>query len=232
MLVRRSLTASAAAAAGIALLTLTACGNSGNQAGSGTTTVVSSSVSSSPAGAQAHNDHDVMFAQHMIAHHQQAIQMSDMMLGKQGIDPRVVDLANQIKAAQGPEIQQMQTWLNQWGQPTTPGAMSPSSTMPGMSGMPGMPGTPSHSGMPGMPGMGGMDGMMSEQDMQALQNAQGVDASKLFLTQMIQHHQGAITMAQNEIKSGQYSPATAMAQSIVTSQQKEITTMQNILGSL
>lgn len=213
----------------MALLTLTACGNSGNQAGSGTTTAVSSSVSSSPASTQAHNDHDVMFAQHMIAHHQQAIQMSDMILGKQGIDPRVVDLANQIKAAQGPEIQQMQTWLNQWGQPTTPGAMSPSSTMPGMPSHSGMPGMPSNSGMPGMPAMGGM---MSEQDMQALQNAQGVDASKLFLTQMIQHHQGAIAMAQNEIKSGQYSPATAMAQSIVTSQQKEITTMQTILGSL
>lgn len=54
--------------------------------------------------------------------------------------------------------------------------------------------------------MTGMDGMMSEQDIQALTNAQGVDASKLFLTQMIQHHQGAITMAQSEIKSGQYSP--------------------------
>ncbi|KZS57328.1 DUF305 domain-containing protein [Mycobacterium kansasii] len=233
-MVQRSLTASAAAAAVMALLTLTACGSSGNQAGSGTTTAGASTASSS-ANAQAHNDQDVMFAQHMIAHHQQAIQMSDVILGKQGIDPRVIELANQIKSAQGPEIQQMQTWLNQWGQPTTPGAMTPSSTMPGMpshSGMPGMPGMPSHSGMPGMPGMGGMDGMMSEQDMQALQNAQGVDASKLFLTQMIQHHQGAITMAQNEVKSGQYSPATAMAQSIVTSQQKEITTMQTILGSL
>ncbi|EUA27884.1 hypothetical protein I553_9216 [Mycobacterium xenopi 4042] len=73
---------------------------------------------------------------------------------------------------------------------------------------------------------------MSEQDMQALQNAQGVDASKLFLTQMIKHHQGAITMAQKEIKSGHYQPATALAQSIVTSQQQEINTMQSILGSL
>ena len=236
-MMRRSLTASAAAAAVMAL-TLTACGSSGNQAGSSATTPASSSVSGSPAGSQAHNDHDVMFAQHMIAHHQQAIQMSDIILGKQGIDPRVTGLANQIKAAQAPEIQQLQTWLNQWGQPTTPGGMSPSSTMPGMPSHSGMPGTPS-SGMPGMPmpssgmpGMGGMDGMMSEQDMQALRDAQGVDASKLFLNQMIQHHQGAITMAQNEIKSGQYSAATAMAQSIVDTQQKEITTMQTILGSL
>lgn len=51
----------------------------------------------------------------MIPHHQQAIQMSDIVLAKQGIDPRVIDLANQIKAAQGPELQQMQGWLTQWG---------------------------------------------------------------------------------------------------------------------
>ena len=59
-----------------------------------------------------------------------------------------------------------------------------------------------------------------------------VDASKLFLTQMTQHHQGAITMAQDEIKSGQYSPAIALAHSIVTNQQREINTMQGILSSL
>ena len=97
------------------------------------------------------------------------------------------------------------------------GGMTPQSPMPGMSNMPGMP---------------GMSGMMSEQDMQALQNAQGVDASKLFLTQMIQHHQGAITMAQNEITSGQYPAAIALAHSIVTNQQQEIDTMQSILASL
>jgi uncharacterized protein (DUF305 family) len=175
-----------------------------------------------------------MFAQHMIPHHQQAIEMSDIVLAKQGIDPRVVDLANKIKAAQGPEIEQMKSWLNQWGMPTM-------SMMPGMSGMPGMPGQspmPSQTGMPHqsmMPSGGmmpGMEGMMSADDMAALQNAQGVDAGKLFLQQMIQHHQGAITMAQNEINTGQYPPTIALARSIATSQQQEITTMQGILASL
>jgi uncharacterized protein (DUF305 family) len=83
-----------------------------------------------------------------------------------------------------------------------------------------------------MPGMQGMEGMMSQADMDALQNAAGVDASKLFLTQMIQHHQGAITMAQHEIDAGQYPPAVALAHSIVTSQQQEINTMQGILATL
>jgi uncharacterized protein (DUF305 family) len=161
--------------------------------------------SSSVAPAEAHNDADVMFAQHMIPHHQQAVEMSDMLLGKQGIDPRVIDLANEIKAAQGPEIQLMQGWLTQWGTPP----------MPSMSG---------HD-------MPAMQGMMSGNDMTALQNAQGVEASKLFLTQMIAHHEGAITMAQSEIKDGQYPAALELARSIVTSQQKEIDTMKGILGT-
>ena len=222
---RRSLTIIAAALA--ALLTLTACNSSGNQAGTTTSSAGSANGSTSASASQAHNQADVTFAQHMIPHHQQAIQMSDIILGKQGIDPRVVQLANQIKAAQGPEIQQMQSWLSQWGQPTMP--MMPNGGMTPGSPMPGMPGMPTHSTVPGM---AGMSGMMSEQDMEALQNAQGVDASKLYLTQMIQHHQGAITMAQDEIKSGQYPEAIALAHSSVTSQQQEINTMQSLLGSL
>lgn len=186
-----------------------------------TTSAAASPPSTSAGGdtqASAHNDADVMFAQMMIPHHQQAIEMSDMLLAKQGIDPGVVSLANQIKAAQGPEIQQMQRWLADWGVATT--------TAPG-GGMPGMPG---HD-MGDMGDMGG-SGMMSEQDMTALRDAQGVDASKLFLTQMIEHHEGAITMAQTEVDTGQFSPAVEMARSIMASQQKEIDTMQQMLGSL
>ena len=170
-------------------------------------TSASATASPSASGSQAHNDADVTFAQRMIPHHQQASHISDIILGKQGIDPRVVQLANQIKAAQGPEIQQMQGWLTQWGTPS----------MPPMSG---------HGDMPGM------SGMMSEQDMTALKDAQGVDASKLFLTQMIAHHEGAITMAHSEINDGQYPPAVEMARAIVTTQQQEIDTMNCILASL
>jgi uncharacterized protein (DUF305 family) len=200
---RRLLTMGVAALA--MLTTLTACNRDSSHEAthSGST---SSSVSS-PAAAQQHNQADVTFAQHMIPHHQQAIEMSDTVLAKQGIDARVIDMANRIKAAQGPEIQQMQSWLSQWGVPTMP--MTPGS-------------------------MAGHDvsGMMSEQDMNDLKSADGVEASKLFLTQMIAHHQGAITMGTDEIKNGQYPPAVSMAQSIVTGQQREITEMQGILASL
>ncbi len=242
-----------------ALVALAACGDSGgDQASQGTASTSSTTTS---AAAEAHNQADVMFAQHMIPHHQQAIEMSDMILAKQGIDPRVLELANQIKAAQGPEIEQMQGWLKGWGQPMMPGM-----EMPGQTGMPGVPspsatptttdphhtstpsGTamPSPSGTPGMPGPGKMPamsempgmagkpmaGMMSAEDMAALQNVQGVEASKLYLTQMIEHHQGAITMAQTEIDSGQSHPTITLARSIIDTQQKEITTMQGILASL
>jgi uncharacterized protein (DUF305 family) len=241
-------------AAFVVLVAFTACSNSTSNQGDQTT----SATSQSAAGTETHNQADVMFAQHMIPHHQQAIEMSDIILAKEDIDPRVTELANQIKAAQGPEIQQMQTWLTQWGQPTmpmmpgmempgqsatpsqtpdphhtsTPSQTDTTSAMPGPSGTPAMPGMPSQSMMPGMSGMQGMMGMMSPQDMAALQNAKGVEATKLFLTQMIQHHQGAITMAQHEIETGQYPAAISMCRSIVISQQQEITKMQDILRSL
>jgi uncharacterized protein (DUF305 family) len=215
------------AGAALALVVSAGCSNSsdsGSGQSSGNTTSASATAApTTTQNAEAHNDADVMFAQHMIPHHQQAIEMSDMLLTKQGIDPRVTELAKQIKAAQGPEIEQMQGWLTQWGNPQMP---TPSGDMSGHGNMPGM------SGMPSMSGMPGMAGMMSDEDMTALQNAQGVEASKLFLTQMITHHEGAITMAQTEIKDGQYPAAVELARSIVAAQQKEIDTMKGILATL
>jgi uncharacterized protein (DUF305 family) len=61
-----------------------------------------------------------MFAQMMIPHHQQAIEMSDILLAMDGIDPRVTELATQIKAAQAPEIARMSGWLAGWGQNPSP----------------------------------------------------------------------------------------------------------------
>ncbi|MGH3676000.1 MAG: DUF305 domain-containing protein [Mycobacterium sp.] len=202
-----------------ALVVAAGCGN--NDAGTEHPTghTASATATDSPTTAapssQDHNDSDVTFARHMIPHHQQAIEMSDIVLGKQAIDARVTDLATKIKAAQDPEIKQMQDWLNQWGNPPMPPMAQ--ENMPGHD-MPGM----SDSSM----------GMMSEQQINALRNAQGVEASRLFLTDMIAHHEGAIAMAQTEIEEGQFPPAVELARSIVTSQQQEIDTMKDIVASL
>ncbi|MGX9787226.1 DUF305 domain-containing protein [Mycobacterium sp. MMS18-G62] len=229
-----------------ALVIAAGCSNSSGNEQASSQSATTASATTTPSG-EAHNQADAMFAMHMIPHHQQAIEMSDIVLAKQGIDPRVIELANQIKAAQGPEIEKMQGWLKQWGMPMPSGNMpmpsgnmpTPSGNMPMPSGNMPMPSgdMPGHGNMPGgnMPttsGTPGMTGMMSGQDMAALQNAQGVEASKLFLTQMIAHHEGAITMGQNEIKDGQYPASIELAQSIVTSQQKEIETMKGILATL
>jgi len=231
-----------------ALATIAVIGACSNSATKEATSSVapSTAATSTAAPAAAHNQADMNFAHMMIAHHQQAIEMSDIIVAKQGIDPRVVELAQQIKAAQGPEIEQMQGWMSQWGMPMSgmpgmdhggmqgsgPQSDSPTTTtmpMPSGSMMPGMPGMDD---MPGMGGMSGMDGMMSPAQMDALTNAQGVQASKLFLTGMVKHHQGALTMAQDEVNNGQSPDAVALATSILASQQKEIDTMNQILASL
>lgn len=146
---------------------------------------------------------DIMFVTMMIPHHEQAIEMSDTLLAKAGVDDSVTALAEQIKAAQGPEIETMKGWLSDWGV--------------SMSG-----------------GMSGMDhgGMMSESDMQELADAEGDDAARLYLEQMIEHHDGAVDMAQDEIDDGQNSEVVDLARSIVDSQTAEIATMKDLLASL
>jgi uncharacterized protein (DUF305 family) len=149
------------------------------------------------------NDPDIAFATGMIPHHQQAVEMADIVLAKTGVDSRVTDLAKKIKAEQDPEIVTMTGWLKAWGQPA-PSAMS------GMT----------------------MNGMMSQDDMDALTKASGPDSSKLFLQQMIQHHQGAIDMANEELTTGKNADAISLAKSIVASQTAEIATMNSLLKSL
>ena len=203
--------------AAAALLIVAGCSgsDSGTEHSAGHDSSASTSATAAPS-SQDHNDADVAFAQQMIPHHQQAVAMSDVVLAKQGIDPRVTDLATQIKAAQGPEIKQMQDWLNQWGNPP----------------MPPMAEGEGHDGhdMEGMSGDG--MGMMSDEEMSALTNAKGVEVSRLFLTGMITHHEGAIAMAQTEIEDGKFAPAVEMARAIVKTQQQEIDTMKGILETL
>src|SRR6476659_9353041 len=179
------------AAAALTASLLTACGGSATQTASPTAAwSVSPVATTSAVAVDPHDGSDVMFAMHMIPHHEQAVEMSDIVLAKQGVDARVVDLATRIKAAQAPEIEQMRGWLAQWGVPTGMHGHD----MGDMGDMGDM--------MPGMGGAGPMAGMLSESDLTALRDAPGAEAAKLYVSGMIGHHQGAITMAQNEIDNG------------------------------
>ncbi|GLB69285.1 DUF305 domain-containing protein [Arthrobacter mangrovi] len=151
---------------------------------------------------------DAAFAQAMIPHHEQAVDMSQMMLAKEGVDPEVKKLAEDIKAAQGPEIEKMHGWLEAWGQPTMMAGGSDHS---------------SHSSM---------SGMMSEADLGKLKSAEGTEASRMFLEQMIEHHKGAITMAEQEAANGTNPDAVELAKKIVADQQAEIDKMQVLLAGL
>lgn len=189
-----------------AALALAGCGSttgsdSGTMSGMDHNTT-SASPSAVTSAAADHNSTDVMFAQAMIPHHEQAVRMSEIMLAKDNLDPQITQLAEDIRAAQGPEIDMMNAWLAAWDEPSK------------------------------MSGDHGMDGMMSEDDMGALETAQGAEASKLFLTQMIEHHKGAVMMAEEEAANGSNPESVALAKTIVKDQTAEIEKMSNLLAAL
>jgi uncharacterized protein (DUF305 family) len=103
--------ASAGLAAFAVLAFATACGGDDGMDG-----MDHGDGSSSEEEAQDFNDADVMFAQMMIPHHEQAVEMAEL-AETRASDPEVVELAAQIKAAQDPEIDTMTGWLEAWGEP-------------------------------------------------------------------------------------------------------------------
>ncbi len=160
------------------------------------------------------NATDVGFAQGMIPHHAQAVEMADMAIAT-STNADVLALAKQIKSAQNPEIETMTGWLQGWGQavPSTASMADGGHDMTNMSGMM-------------------MDGMMSDADMKRLESSTGTAFDRLWLELMIQHHEGAVRMAQDELADGKNPDAKALAQAIITSQQAEITKMNALLAAL
>lgn len=160
------------------------------------------------------NDADVAFATDMIPHHAQALSMVDLTLNRE-LDPEVQQLAEAIRAAQAPEIEQMTDWLTAWDEPI-PETMRDHANAHGEGGM------ETDSDMPGM---------MSEEEMSALENADDAEFQDLFLEMMIEHHEGAIDMAETEQDEGAFEPAIELARSIEASQEEEIAVMEDLLAS-
>lgn len=155
-----------------------------------------------------HNEADVVFAQGMIPHHEQAVEMAQLAADRAESD-QVLDLAERIEAAQEPEIEEMTAWLDAWDE-----------DVPSGSGM------DDHSGMDMGPGTG----MMSAEDMEALDASSGSEFDQMFLEMMILHHEGALEMAEAELADGEYPDALALAQRILDTQQAEIDEMNMILA--
>ncbi|MBB5084537.1 DUF305 domain-containing protein [Nonomuraea endophytica] len=176
-----------------ALVLLTACGGSEPPAAAPTPAAATSAT---------FNDADVMFAQMMIPHHRQAVEMADLAVGR-AADQEIKDLAAKIKAAQDPEIQTMQGWLQEWGKPLPTGGMD-------------------HA----------MPGIMSEDDMKKLAAAKGAAFDRMFAELMIAHHNGAIEMARTEQQQGADPEAKELAKAIETAQQTEVAQMRALLERL
>ncbi|HVQ89162.1 MAG TPA: DUF305 domain-containing protein [Actinomycetes bacterium] len=177
-----------------------------------TLTACSADTNSDPGtAAGAFNDADVLFAQQMIPHHHQALLMASM--AQRNADTEEVrQLAGRIEAAQQPEIDQMLSWLNDWrGQlPNPKGHM-----------MVGDGKGEQHN----------MTGMMGSRQLRKLDRATGPNFDRLWLSMMIEHHQGAVEMAQQEQSDGIYPDAVALAKHIETSQAAEIALMKELLAA-
>ncbi|MFD7530871.1 DUF305 domain-containing protein [Streptomyces sp. NPDC059849] len=211
----RRRTLAAAGTVAVLALALSACGSSDGSKSDGSSMPGmdhGSASASAPVGGT-FNDADVKFAQQMIPHHQQAIEMAKLADGR-AADPEIKKLATAIEKAQDPEINTMKGWLTSWGKPL------PSSSM---GDMPGMDHGSDGSGMPGM---------MSDKDMDDLAAAKGKDFDKKFAQLMIGHHQGAVTMAEDEQKNGDNAGAKKLAGAVVTAQTAEIEQMNKIIDRL
>ena len=205
---RRSLLGGAAALA--ALILAAGCGDETGMPGMDHGAANAPTTAASSSAATEFNDSDVMFAQMMIPHHQQAVEMADLAATRAN-DPELKSLAAQIKAAQAPEMSTMTGWLTAWGRPTAP---------------------PSASGGHDHGGSSSMPGMMSAQDMDTLTSATGVDFDRKFAEMMIGHHNGAIEMAKTEQSSGSNPQAKELAAQIEKSQTAEVKQLQSILDRL
>ncbi|BCJ75200.1 hypothetical protein CS0771_47440 [Catellatospora sp. IY07-71] len=166
-----------------------------------------------PSPTQQFNDADVQFLQQMIVHHQQALMMARMAAAR-AANADVKQLAGQIEQEQAPEIEQMSTWLQQWGKPVP--SMGPGMAMPSMS--------------PPM-GHGMMPSMRPMPDMGPMQNMSGERFDQMFLQMMIAHHEGAIAMAKAELATGANPAVKQLAEKIQASQSAQIEQMRQMLGA-
>jgi uncharacterized protein (DUF305 family) len=151
------------------------------------------------------NDADVMFAQMMIPHHEQAVELSNIALDPTvGASEAVKSLATRIKGAQDPEIIVMKGFLTTWKKSLT------------------MDNSMDHGDA--------MNGMLTAKEITELSAMRGAEFDRAFITGMTAHHEGAIAMAADVVKDGKNLAVKALAQKITSAQEAEIAEMKKLLG--
>jgi uncharacterized protein (DUF305 family) len=156
---------------------------------------------------------DIEFMQGMIMHHAQAVEMTAL-IQSHTQNPEIRTLGARISLSQSDEMKFMKRWLAARGQPD-------SMAMPGMPDM-DMSGHPMHA----------MPGMLTPEQMDALRKATGAKFDYLFLTGMIQHHNGALIMVKelfDQPGAGQDAELFDFATDADNTQRAEIRIMQNML---
>lgn len=149
-----------------------------------------------------HNDADITFANDMIAHHQQAVDMANDAIGRASASPELKVFATIITDTQGAEIKSMQRWLKAWGAPVTSDHHSGSSM-----------------------------GMMSDAEMSSLTASDDSSYEALWLQMMIRHHEGAVEMAKAIKKDGKNKEAKSLAQSVIANQTDQVKLMNQRLAT-
>jgi len=191
----------AALAALTAALFLSSCSTSASDSHADHPQTDQPVITGQPAG---YNADDVACAANMIPHHQQAVDLSAMVPDR-CTNAGLVALADQISAAQQPEINVMKVFLVQWNEnpDTNSGHAGHGSTT---------------------------QGMVDAATMTKLESLSSEEFDELWLASMISHHQGAIEMAKAEIANGDNVDAKTLANNIVTTQEAEIGQMKQMLG--
>ena len=151
------------------------------------------------------NDNDLKFVQQMIPHHEQAVEMSEMVEGK-NTSQGLTDLSAKIILAQNSEIDLMQGMLDEWGVKFDPHS--------------------AHSSDEHM-----QSGMMSQSEMLELKDSTGTNFERMWLKMMLIHHQGAIEMAESVSGKGKDLKVQSLAKNIISTQQQEIKQIESLLAN-
>jgi uncharacterized protein (DUF305 family) len=156
---------------------------------------------------------DIAFMQMMVPHHAQAVEMAEL-ARRYAVDPDVRRMAARIRAAQGPEIVAMSSWLEQQGVEVF------------------QPGADPHDFDHSLHGHDPMLGMLTDAQLAELAEARGSRFDRLFLQGMIRHHRGAVRMAENVATEGVDVLVTELAADVHVTQTSEIARMREMLAGL